>query len=987
MPIGNSLAIIRSASLKIKQWLVSTFAGKDGLFYHRYNEPLFDYPVGIYTDSSGDVYVTEYGNSTVRKILADGRVQSIYINSYEMKNPTGITTNNSLDHYYVTDTFTSHILKIKKDGTVKTLFAGSTVGFFNGIGAVAKFNTPTGITMDSSGNLYVCDLATSTIRKIAPDSTVSTFAGIPGTSGSIDGAGNLATFNSPYGITIDSSGNLYVVEQGGKKIRKITQSGVVSTLAGTGVAGSRDGAGNVATFNFPTGITIDSSGNLYVCDQRNNKIRKITPSGVVSTFAGTGVAGNVDGTNSTATFNWPNGITIDSSDNLYVADYSSNLIRKITPSGNVSTYCGGTIDKAAMSTLTDTYVIKECALEAVQGITKDSNDNLYVTEEAIVSKITPNGIRKKIAGLIGYDSTKGAYRGYIGNDIDLPSFSSPSNVVVDSFGNLYITESNLHAIRKITPNGIVSTFAGSGGGGAGSLDGEGVVATFFNPIGITIDSSNNLYVVDSSNHRIRKITPDGFVSTVAGSTAGFLDAVGTAAKFSSPTHIAIDSSGNLYVTENGNHKIRKIAPDGTVTTFAGVGILGYVDGGRFNARFNYPLGIAVDSSGNVYVADSANNKIRKIDPISGQVSTLASTATTGSVDYRPYGITINSSNEIYVSITGNTLGHTIIKVASNGTSTTFAGSTKGFADGASNTAKFDNPNGLVFDNSNNMYVCDLGNYRIRKITSSGSVSTYSGIGVRGGNNTNSKKRGMFTGLAGITIDSDENLYVCDRGNHTIRKILPNGQTLPFAGDLIKGVNGFVDGIGSEARFDNPMGITIDSSNNLYVADNFNKAIRKITPSGVVTTFKQYTGTDELRPLQITIDSNGNLYHTMNATTSSSTNYHKIYKLSPSGDLSIFAGEGTAGFLDGSYNIAMFKNPTWLYCDSEDNIFVSDNYNCRIRKITQSGMVSTIAGLGTSAITNGFETVANFRKIRGLTINSLNEIFVADDNVIRKIKKI
>ena len=321
---------------------------------------------------------------------------------------------------------------------------------------------------------------------------------------------------------------------------------IVSTLAGSGSLGSTDGTGTASSFARPSGVAVDSAGNLYVADSSNNKIRKISPAGVVSTVAGTGAVGSTDGTGTAASFFFPNGVASDGVGNLYVADSANNKIRKITPTGEVSTLAG--------------------------------------------------------TGARGRDDGPGT----------AASFNYPQGVAVDSAGNVYVADMNNSIIRKITPAGEVSTLAGNGA--IGSVDGTGTAASFFFPNGVALDSAGNVYVADTGNEKIRKITPVGLVSSLAGTATiiGSADGTGTAASFNYPMHIATDSAGNVYVGDSANQKIRKITSTGVVSTLAGTGAIGATDGAGNVASFNYPHGIAVDTAGNVYVGDSSNNRIRKI---------------------------------------------------------------------------------------------------------------------------------------------------------------------------------------------------------------------------------------------------------------------------------------------------------------------------------------------------------------------------------------
>ena len=315
--------------------------------------------------------------------------------------------------------------------------------------------------------------------------------------------------------------------------------GIVTTLAGS-IQGSADGTGSAAQFNSPTAVAVDTSGTVYVADLNNQLIRKITSAGVVTTLAGS-VAGSADGTGSAAQFNNPRGVAVDAAGTVYVGDTANYSIRKITPAGVVTTMAGGTLGTA--------------------------------------------------------DGTGSAAQ-----------FNIPSGVVVDSSGTVFVADAGNHRIRKITPAGVVTTLAGSV---AGSADGTGSAAQFYYPRYVAVDSAGMVYVADTSNQRIRKITPAGVVTTFAGSSQGYADGTGTAAQFNAPGGVAIDTSGTVYAADLNNQRIRKITPAGVVTTLAG-STQGYADGTGTAAKFWTPYGVAVDPLGTVYVVDNGNNRIRKI---------------------------------------------------------------------------------------------------------------------------------------------------------------------------------------------------------------------------------------------------------------------------------------------------------------------------------------------------------------------------------------
>ena len=645
----------------------------------------FNRPHGVALDGTGNIYVADTGNSLIRKITAGGLVTTIAGSGTGIgyfDRPQGVAVDGS-GNIYVADTGFDVIRKILPDGTFITLAGSETAslpGSADGPGSAARFNLPFALAVDSVGNVYVADFGNHTVRKITPDGMVSTLAGMAGTTGSVDGPGSAARFDRPSAVAVDGAGNVYVTDYGNFTIRKITPIGVVSTLAGSpGALGSADGAGSNARFSNLGGITVDSAGSIYVGDWGNNTIRKITPGGDVTTLAGlAGTFGNADGAGSDARFARAGGVAVDSAGNVFVADanysYSlpdstSNTIRKVSPAGVVTTLAGSA------------------------------------------------------GGFGNRDGVGSAAR-----------FHEPSGVAVTSAQDVFVADTRNHTIRKITPAGGVSTFAGIAGAG-GSSDGPGSLARFASPAGIAADSAGTLYVADQNNHTIRKITPDGLVTTLAGlaGNRGSADGVGGAARFSSPQGVAVDSTGNVFVADSYNNTVRKITPDGTVSTLAGVaGSPGSVDGTGAVARFNfgrpgwspssyyYAGDVAVDGAGNVYVADTGNYTIRKITP-AGVVTTLAGSA--------------------------GQYGH---------------------LDATGAAARFTYPEGIAADKAGNIYV--TGNGVVRKVTSAGIVTT---LGTGGGHVDGIGSAARFSDPQGLAVDNAGNVHIADR-NHTIRLGIPPG---------------------------------------------------------------------------------------------------------------------------------------------------------------------------------------------------------------------
>ena len=661
-------------------------------------------------------------------------------------------------------------------------FAGSTdTGIADGVGPAAQFYTPRGAAADTNGNVYVADSLNDTIRKITPAGLVSTIAGYPQVPGSADGVNSAARFNLPFGVAADKAGNLYVTDSGNGTIRKITPSGtnwVVTTIAGSpGIFGSADGVGTNASFgntgpiSATTWITADNSNNLYVADTFNATIRKISPSGtnwIVSTIAGqAGVSGTNDGVGNNALFADPEGIAVDNASNIYVAD-NTTIIRRLTlKSGawQVTTIAG----LAGSHVITD-GTNSNARFNDPLGLAVDANGNLFVGDTSTIRKVTPVGTNwvtiTFAGGTVGYNDGTGTNA----------QFLTPWGVAVDPAGNIYVADSTAEDIRKITSAGLVTTIAGSPQT-RGSVDSLGADARFNLPSGVAVDSAGYVYVGDSANLTIRKISPLGLVSTLAGQAgvSGTNDGVGNNARFAGGQDgigfgVAVDGAGNVFVADSNNQTIRKITPSGVVTTIAGsVTNSGSADGINGAARFNSPFAVAVGTNGNVYVADSGNNSIRKLTP--------------------------SGTNWVVTTIAGG----------------------------------FNAPWGVAADNAGNVYVADTENFVISKISPAGNnwvVTTIAGQSGVYGSSDGIGTNVLFAFPVDISADQAGSLYVAD-ADHTIRKLTPNNGnwTVTTIGGM-SGVYGSRDGPGLVSRFFYPSGVALDGAGNVYVADSQNNMIRE-----------------------------------------------------------------------------------------------------------------------------------------------------------------
>ena len=593
--------------------------------------------------------------------------------------PLGLVVGVAVDpagNLYLTDVGNHMVFKASADGTL-TFLAGNGIQWFSGDGGPAtsaSLALPEGVAVDGAGNVYIADEENHNVRKVSPGGTITTVAGTGIPTGFIDGEGGdpaddlgdggsatRASLSQPNGLAVDGVGNLYIADEENHRIRKVITSGIITTIAGTGQKGFAGDAGLAtnAQLEQPAGVAVDAAGNIYIADSVNQRIRKVGLDGIITTVAGTGMVafGGDGGPAVDASLNFPEGVTVDGSGNLFIADTQNHRIRQVSLGGIITTVAGtGTASFAG-----DGGPATAAALNFPTTVAVDAAGALYIADFS-------NGrVRKVSAGTISTLAGNGSFK-YGGDGAAATSafLDQPLGVAADSDGNFYIADTENHRIRKVAPDGAITTVAGTGVQGFSGDGGLATIAELSAPRAVALNTNGNLYIADTGNASIRRVSPSGIITTVAG-TGVFGSSgdggVATNAEVGEPTRVAVDGAGNLYLSELFG-VVRRVTADGIINTFiGGSGERFAGDGGPSNAAgISGPAGISIDPAGNVYLADSDNDRIRKV-LVAAPSFMVAPTSLTFSA---PSGTPSVAAQQIAVTSTVTGLGWTAQATAESG---------------------------------------------------------------------------------------------------------------------------------------------------------------------------------------------------------------------------------------------------------------------------------------------------------------------------------
>ena len=750
-----------------------------------------------------------------------------------------------------------------------------------GTATSSRLNEPMGVAVDSSGNVYIADRANHRVEKVTSGGTLSVFAGTSSGGAPTAGAATSSRLNNPSGVAVDSSGNVYIADTYNHRVEKVTPEGVLSIIAGTGTSGAPTaGTATSSRLNQPMGVAVDSSGNVYIADSANHRIEKVTPEGVLSIIAGSGSSGApTAGTATSSALNTPTGVAVDSSGNVYIADSGNNQVEKVTSGGTLSVFAGtGSAGAPTAGAATSS------ALWNPSGVAVDSSGNVYIADRDSprVEKVTSGGTLSVFAGTgVPGTPTAGAATS--------SKLDTPAGVAVDSSGNVYIANRYAHIVAKVSVGStisipgaptspVASTTSFSSRGGSASVSFTAPGSDGGSPV-----INYRVTATDVTNAGRGGQTATGTSSPV--SIGGLT--VGDSYTF---TVAATNGDASYYGAEStATSSIVVVAPtqgDGKLLLTAGIpGTSGYATPGvALATSLNYPGGVAVGSDGTVYINTSyTGGGIYKLGSDgmltrfagddSGSCPTGAGPALSAKLPNSGTAVTmaVDSHGNLYVPLPLFSCPM-VVKITPAGALSIVAGTGVSGAptEGTATSSKLSGPKGVAVDSADNVYITDSSN-RVVKVTAAGQLSFFAGTGVSGTATAGAASSSKLNGPTGIAVDSADNVYIADSGNYRVEKVTPAGQLSFYAGTGVQGAS--TEGAATSSRLGNPIGLAIDPSGNLFIGDDYYLSYRvsKVTPagqlsfyagngSGGLSTFgSSATSTPVEHPASLAAASNGDLY--------------------------------------------------------------------------------------------------------------------------------
>lgn len=924
----------------------------------------FANPAGVAADDHGRIYIADTSNHRIRRIETDGSLTTLAgtgvggpatgdggaATSAQLNQPGGVAVD-GVGNVYFSDSGNHRLRRIDVDGTITTIAGNGQPGSAGdgGAASLAQLSNPNGVAVDGLGRIFIADTDNHRVRRIDVDGTIATVAGTGNAGYNGDGiAATSAELQNPYGVAVDATGRLLIADSLNHRVRRIDDD-TIATVAGTGTFGygGDGGPATDAMLAAPAAVAVDATGRILIADSASYRIRRIE-NGTISTIAGTGTAGfSGDGAAATAAeLSTPAGVAVDGQGVIAIADMFNQRIRQVAADGTISTV-GGT---GALGFGGDAREATSALLKAPFATVIDAQGRIYVSDtlHQVVRRIELDGTIETVAGTgIAGDSGDGG-------PATSAQLSNPNGLAIDAQGRLVIADVLNNKVKRVE-NGIITTIAGTGSPGSTGDTGPATSAKLFNPNDVAIDPQGRVLIADTYNSKIRRIETDGTIVTVAGTGLSGYDGDHVQAmttRLAFPYYVGVDGAGRILIADTSNHRVRRVALDGTITTIAGTGVAGSSGAGGLatSAQLDGPQSIREDSMGRLVFVDGGNHMVRRIE-LDGTITTIAGAGVEGArgdggpaanaLFARPHGLALDSMDRIYVADSNNDR----IRCIADGTITTVAGRIAPERLGPVSEARFDDPQAIAVTPTFTLVAG--GSSGTLEASHGGRVDVVAGrYPQETATATLARFRtSTFGSVGGTVIDEETGLvYITETSAnriHVITRIDPNVPSTWTMAPLANtaGIAGAADGDATTARFRSPTGLFLDSAARLlYIADTGNHAIRVLDlTSHSVSTF---------------------------ANTSYSFG---------------FGGDGA------SAATARLYRPTAITRCKNGDVFIADTGNNRVRRIDPAmGLISSVLGDGVPASSGEGAPASTFPVDgpRGLACDEFGNLFVTSTTTVR-----